>query len=236
MTDCAFARGGDPAAAYDDLAAHDRRGIRSRRPSTASTARSGRGELDIGVASALYAGRDGYDDARGGARAGRRAATATRMLALADEYTGRQHRREVLERDRRVLRDGLPRRARAADGRGGRSSSRRARRASRPHFGASTVWLGLPCTLLARARGGQGRADPRAGRAADRRRRHDRTIPATPYAWAQALARELQSGRLLTADGDEPHLVRPRRPVRRRHRRPLPPRARSRPRPARAAA
>ena len=48
----------------------------------------GPGELDIGVASALYAGTDGYDDlAAALAQAG--GGNGSRMLALADEYTGR---------------------------------------------------------------------------------------------------------------------------------------------------
>ena len=85
---CGFARGGDPAAAYDSLA----RAIAAEPEPAVVDGESrtlGPGELDIAVASALYAGADGYDDlAAALAQAGRGA--GDRLLALADAYTGRK--------------------------------------------------------------------------------------------------------------------------------------------------
>src|SRR5207248_7807771 len=69
-----------------------------------------------------------------------------------------------------------------------------------PHFGASTTWLGLPCTFWpVPATGKIGALHATGappilvlGTTGD---------PATPYAWAQSLADELRSGTLLTFAG-----------------------------------
>jgi pimeloyl-ACP methyl ester carboxylesterase len=69
-----------------------------------------------------------------------------------------------------------------------------------PHVGAATVWLGLPCTYWP----APAQADVRPlhasgtgpllviGNTGD---------PATPYEWAQSLARQLRAGHLLTYEG-----------------------------------
>jgi pimeloyl-ACP methyl ester carboxylesterase len=194
---CAFARGGDPAAAYDDLV---RQITAESEPGTVDGEHRtlGPGELDIGVASALYAGADGYDDLAA-ALAQAAGGNGSRMLALADEYTGRttggKYSNETAAFYATSCIDAPAPPSVAA-------VQQLAARAARvaPHFGASTVWLGLPCTLWPVP--AEGKVTPihapgappivLVGTTGD---------PATPYAWAQALARELQSGRLLTAEG-----------------------------------
>jgi hypothetical protein len=82
------------------------------------------------------------------------------------------------------------------------SVERLAQRAARaaPNFGASTVWLGLPCTYWPVPP--DGRPGPiRAPGAPPIIVVGTTNDPATPYAQAQALARELDSGRLLTYVG-----------------------------------
>ena len=180
-------------------------GTDSRRPSTASSARSGRASSTSASRARSTRAADGYDDARGRARAGR--ARQRRPDARARRRVHRpQEGREVLERDRRALRDRLPRRARAAR-RSPRCEQLADARAARvaPHFGASTVWLGLPCTFW---------PVPAVGKVAPI---HAPGAPpilvvgttARPRdavrVGAVARARARQSGHLLTVDGDEPH-------------------------------
>ena len=166
---CGFARGSDPAAAYDDLAATiaeepipgtvDGEHARSDRASStsASRARCTRAPTvtpSLSSALAKAAGGDGSRDAR----------PVRRVHRSADG-------REVLERDGRPLRDRLHRHARRRRPSPTVQQSRACRRGVAPRFGATTVWLGLPCTLWPVAGSRQGRADPRAGRAADHGRR-----------------------------------------------------------------
>ncbi len=173
---------------------------RSRESSTGSSARSGPGSSTSASRARSYSGADGYKSLASALAAGR-----ARRRGPDARAQRRVHRpapqREVLERDRRVLRDGLHRRARPADGDRGRRAGRPGRTRSRPHFGASTVWLGLPCTywpVAAEAAAAPIHA-PGAPPIVVVGALHD---PATPYAWAQSLAKELQSGRLLTASGN----------------------------------
>ena len=189
----------------------------SRAPSTASSARSAPASSTSGsrarctraptatapLASALA-------QAAGG--------DAAEMLALSDDVHRPRARREVLERDRGALRDRVHRRARAAHRRRGAAISRDSAEAVAPWFGASTVWLGLPCTLWPVAAVGKvapihaADAPPIVvvGALYD---------PATPYAWAQALATELDSRPSRHRGRHEPHVVRPRQRVRRPARR-----------------
>jgi len=196
-TNCAFARGGDPAAAYDDLVATI---AAEPIPGTVDGEHRtlGPGELDIGVASALYAGRDGYDDlATALAQAGR--GVGDGMLGLADAYTGRTTGGTYSNETAANYAVGCidspgPPTVKAVE----QLAARAARVA--PHFGASTVWLGLPCTFWPVPVEGKVAPihAPNAPPIVVVGTTHD---PATPYAWAQALASELRSGNLLTATG-----------------------------------
>jgi pimeloyl-ACP methyl ester carboxylesterase len=196
-SNCAFARGGDPAAAYDDLVATI---TAEPIPGTVDSEHRtlGPGELDIGVASALYAGADGYDElATALAQAGR--GVGDGMLALADAYTGRTTGGHYSNETAALYAIGC------IDGPSPKSVAdveqlaARARRVA-PRFGPSTVWLGLPCTFWPVP--AQGKVAPVNAPNAPPIVVVDTTHdPATPYAWGQALAAELQSGRLLTAEG-----------------------------------
>jgi pimeloyl-ACP methyl ester carboxylesterase len=194
---CAFAHGGDPAAAYDDLVATI---AAEPVPGTVDGEHRtlGPGELDIGVASALYDGADGYDDlASALAQAGR--GSGDGMLAHADAYTGRTTGGKYTNETAALYAVGCidspaPPTLSAVE-----QLAARAARAA-PHFGASTVWLGLPCTFWPVPV--EGKVAPIHAPGAPPivvvGTTHD---PATPYAWAQSLAAQLRTGRLLTAAG-----------------------------------
>jgi pimeloyl-ACP methyl ester carboxylesterase len=195
---CAFAGGGDPTAAYDDLA---RQIAAEPEPATVNGEHRtlGPGELDIGVASALYAGTAGYDElAAALAQAAR--GTGDRMLALADAYTDRKpggtYSNETAAFYAVSCIDAPAPPTVAAV----QQLAARAARAA-PHFGASTVWLGLPCTLWPVAAVGKVAPihAPGAPPIVVVGTTHD---PATPFSWAQSLAAQLRSGRLLTVEGE----------------------------------
>ena len=195
---CEFARGGDPGRAYDSLMSSlagesDPATVHGRHRLL------GAGEASIGVVNALYSGRDGWkqlgtalnDAARG---------DGSQLLALSDQYTGRRpdgtYDNETAAFYATVCLDGpVPRTIAAV--------TQLAKRAARvaPHFGASTVWSGLPCTYW---------PVPPVSRPAPIHAAGAPPIvvvgntddPATPYSGAQALAKELRSGHLLTYVGE----------------------------------
>ncbi|MEA2682960.1 MAG: hypothetical protein QOK05_1288 [Chloroflexota bacterium] len=74
-------------------------------------------------------------------------------------------------------------------------------KATAPYFGASTTYASLPCLYWPVTPTGRAHAIAAAGAPPILvvGGTHD---PATPYAWAKALAGELQTGRLLTREGD----------------------------------
>ena len=195
-TSCAFAHGGDPAAAYDALT----RAIAAEPvPAVVGAERRtlGPGELDIAVASALYAGADGYDDlAAALAQAGR--GSGGRMLALADTYTGRKPGGMYSNETAALYAIGCLDAPAPATITAVQQLAARAARVA-PHFGASSVWLGLPCTFWPVPPGGMEAPThaPGAPPIVVVGTTHD---PATPYSWAQSLASELRSGRLLTSE------------------------------------
>ena len=198
--DCAFARSGNPETAFDDLMKSI---AEETDPGTVDGEHRelGIGEANIGVASALYAGNtdDGWralgtalNDAARGDGAG--------LLRLSDAYTGRKQGgtyNDLTAAFYAISCLDAPAPA-TID-----AQQRLAARAARvsPHFGASTTWLGLPCAFW---------PAPADGRPAPIHAVGAPPIvvvgntddPATPYAQAQALARELRSGRLLTFVGE----------------------------------
>jgi pimeloyl-ACP methyl ester carboxylesterase len=195
---CGFARGGDPRAAFADLArAVDDEPLPGEIDGEARTL--GPGEFDIGVASALYGGSQAYPEL---AAAIVQAAQGLgdRMLRLADTYTDRRPGGRYSSETAALYAVGC---LDSAAPRGIAEVEALAARAAQvaPTFGASSVWLGLPCTLW-----------PVSAQGDARRIRADGAPPilvvgtthdpATPYSWAEALARGLGRGRLLTFDGD----------------------------------
>ena len=196
--DCAFFSGGDPHHAYDLLmeaidaevlyavdAGGEERGL-------------GPGEADLGVASALYFGRDGWPrlaDALVGAARG----DASELLQLADEYAQRTtdgRYDDGLEAsyaigcldgpqptidELTVLADELHLRL--------------------PRFGAATAWYGAPCAFWSAPPAVEGAYGPvRAAGAPPIVVIGTTGDPASPYAWSESLAEQLERGVLLTRD------------------------------------
>ncbi len=196
-TKCAFAHRGDPATAFTDLAhTIEQEPVPAKVEGEHRTL--GPGEFDLGVASALYSGAEGYQGlASALAQAAR--GIGDQMLALTDAYTGRTTGGKYSNETSALYAVGCidsPSPATPAAVRQLANSTAKVA----PHFGASTVWLGLPCTLW---------PIPAEGKIAPIHARGAPPIvvvgttddPATPYAWAKALASELTSGHLLTAAG-----------------------------------
>jgi hypothetical protein len=194
---CTFARGGDPARSYDDLA----RAIAAEPiPATVHGEHRtlGPGELDLGVASALYSGADGYG-ALADALAQAARGAGDKMLALSDAYTGRTLNGKYSNETDAFYATSCIDSPSPTSVAAVQALAARANRVA-PHFGASTVWLGLPCTLWPVAP--QGKVGPiHAPGAPPIVVVGTINDPATPYAWARSLASELRSGRLLTAAG-----------------------------------
>jgi pimeloyl-ACP methyl ester carboxylesterase len=196
-TSCAFARGGDPAAAYHDLV-----GLVRGEPVPGKVDGEARmlgpGELDIGVASALYLGVDGYDTLAA-ALAQTASGNSTKMLELSDAYTGRQtggaYSNETAVFYATSCLDAPSPRTVAGVQRLADAAARTA-----PHFGATTVWLGLPCTFWpVPAHGDVGPVHaPDAPPVLVVGALHD---PATPYSWALSVSAAMRTARLLTVDG-----------------------------------
>jgi pimeloyl-ACP methyl ester carboxylesterase len=156
----------------------------------------GPGEADLAVANALYAGRDGWDLLADALRAAAQG-DGSDLLALADAYTGRQpggaytNAQEALYAigclDQPAPPDPQAIHALAAD-----------LAAAAPVFGAPTAYLGLPCAFWpvpaleapAAVRGAGAGPVLVVGTTND---------PATPLAWAEALATQLESAALLVA-------------------------------------
>lgn len=190
---CSFRNGGDAASAFDRLAA-----ALDAAPLPADDGRVlGPGLFAIGVVRALYFGESSYAEL-GDALTAAAAGDAAPLLALADEYTGRNQ-----ESNRNLLEAFW-----AIGCRDGPSAARPDRfealepeyRAAAPRLGVALLNLGLVCALWPikpvksvlplRARG----APPILviGTVGD---------PATPPQWAAGLADELDSGVLLEAQG-----------------------------------
>jgi pimeloyl-ACP methyl ester carboxylesterase len=196
-TSCAFARGSDPAAAYDDLVGLIRsEPVPGKVDGEARTL--GPGELDIGVASALYLGADGYDTLAA-ALAQTASGNGSKMLQLSDAYTGRRkggnytNETAVFYATSCLDAPSPPKVA------GVEQLAQQAARTA-PHFGATTVWLGLPCTLWpVPAQGKVGAIHaPHAPPILVVGALHD---PATPYQWAVSVSTAMQTAHLLTVDG-----------------------------------
>lgn len=196
---CAFHAGGRPARAYDRLMAQidaeplpaDLEGERRQ---------LGPGEADIGVGAALYQGRAGWDDLADALSAAARGDGAP-LLALADTYTGYLGGGRYSNETEAFYATGCLDSPNPSLGELQAQAGQLAREA--PRFGPATVWLGAPCAYwpvpgdgvpeTVRAPGTPpilvlGTADD----------------PATPLAWAEALAEQLASGVLVVLD-DEGH-------------------------------
>jgi hypothetical protein len=196
---CAFARRGDPTAAFDDLTSSLEA---ETLPGTVNGEHRtlGPGEANIGIAEGLYGGENDGWVALGRALNGAARGDGSALLALSDEYTGRRPGGTYDHENDAFYAIGCLDSPPPATVAAVQQLAARAARVA-PHFGASTAWLGLPCTLWPVAPDGavgpvHAPGSPPIlviGTTDD---------PATPYASAQALARELASGHLLTYAGE----------------------------------
>jgi pimeloyl-ACP methyl ester carboxylesterase len=194
---CAFAHGSDPAAAYDDLVAQVRAEPVPGKVDGESRV-LGPGEFDIGVASALYLGADGYDTLAS-ALAQTAAGDGSKMLQLSDAYTGRTkggnytNETAVFYATSCIDAPSPPTVERVQQ-----LANQAAQ--SAPQFGATTVWLGLPCTFW---------PVPTQGTVGPIHAAHAPPVlvvgavhdPATPYSWAVSVSTEMRTAQLLTVDG-----------------------------------
>jgi pimeloyl-ACP methyl ester carboxylesterase len=197
---CAFKGGGNPKRAYDELmTAIDAEPLFGR--VNGEERELGPGEADIGVAEALYGGREAWpglaealaDAARG---------NGAKLLELSDQYTDRSKGGTYTNQTAASFAIGCldaPAPATVEDVE--RDAGSAASRA--PHFGVTTMWLGLPCTYWPV----KSTVVPAPLHAAGSPpilvlgTTHD---PATPFAWARALAAQLDAGHLVALD-DEGH-------------------------------
>jgi pimeloyl-ACP methyl ester carboxylesterase len=195
---CGFATGGNPATALNDvLRSIDSESVPAMVAGEHRTL--GPGEADLGVATALYAGTEGWPVL---AQALSRAAQGdgSGLLRLSDVYTERQpgghYSNEILAFYAISCTDTPSPRTAAEVQRLADSA-----RSAAPHFGPSNFWLGLPCTYwpappTARAVPVHATGAPPivvVGTSND---------PATPLSGARALASQLSSGRLLIYEGE----------------------------------
>ncbi|MBA2326794.1 MAG: alpha/beta fold hydrolase [Actinobacteria bacterium] len=192
---CAFYNGGDPQGAYDALVA-----AIDAQPLEADGRRLGPNEFDLGVAQSLYSGEFGWDSLAQ-ALAAAADGDAGELLILADEYTGRRDDGSydgLLEPFWAIgCTDGEP-----IGEPGDYPALEEQFRAAAPRFGITFLYSALVCSLWP--------ADPVespnpldapgappilvVGTLGD---------PATPYQWAESLAEVLDSGLLLTAEGEQ---------------------------------
>ncbi len=198
--DCAFARSGNPETAFDDLM-QSLAGESDPGTVEGEHRELGIGEANIAVASALYAGDsdDGWV-ALGHALNDAARSDGSGLMKLSDAYTGRKTGGTYNDLTAAFyaiscLDAPAPRSLEAV-----RRLAARAERVA-PHFGASTTWLGLPCTFWP-DRADSGPAPIHAAGAPPIVVVGNTDDPATPYVQAQSLARQLQSGRLLTFVGE----------------------------------
>jgi pimeloyl-ACP methyl ester carboxylesterase len=162
----------------------------------------GPGEADLGVATALYAGEAGWDVLAQALVAAARG-DGSILLSLADEYTGRAPGGEYDNQTEAFYATGcLDGDAPAAE-----ELPAIAERiaAEAPYFGAATLWLGAPCSVWPVPPDGAP-GPVRAAGAPPIVVLGTTNDPATPLAWAQALASQLESARLVVFDG-EGHLA-----------------------------
>jgi pimeloyl-ACP methyl ester carboxylesterase len=195
-TNCGFG-GNDPHRAYDSLIAQiDAESLPGEVGGEHRTL--GPGEADLGVASALYAGTQGWDILADALKTAARG-DGTTLLRLSDAYTGRQPGGTYdntqaaffgigcLDAPAPTIEE-LPAVAQQIE-------------QVAPEFGASTTWLSAPCSVWPVPAEGQPAPVHGAG-APPIVVLGTSNDPATPLKWAQALSNQLESGHLVVYRGE----------------------------------
>jgi len=193
---CSFYNGGDSAGAFDRLSAQV-----DAQPVPAGRGRTlGGGEFDLGVAQALYSGKEGYTRLEQALAAAARG-DGSRLLALSDEYTGR-HNDGSYDSSQPAFwaigcRDGP-----SVGGPDAYAAAEPQFSAAAPRVGVALLNAGLICAYWP--------VPPVANEAPIHVDGAPPILvvgttndPATPLKWAQGLAQELSSGVLLTAEGTQ---------------------------------
>jgi pimeloyl-ACP methyl ester carboxylesterase len=193
---CAFFNGGDAAGAFDRLAAQvDAQPLPARNRRTLSG-----GEFDLGVAQALYLGEEGYSRLEEALAAAARG-DGEPLLALSDEYTGRQPDGTYDSSQPAFWAIGC----RDGPSIGGADAYQAAEsqfRAAAPRVGVALLNAGLVCAYwpvppVPSVAPVQIDGTPPIlviGTTND---------PATPLKWAQGLAQDIPSGVLITVEGTQ---------------------------------
>jgi pimeloyl-ACP methyl ester carboxylesterase len=193
---CGFSPSADPAESFDKLAESvDAEPVFANLNGENRTL--GPGEFDIGVASGLYSGRAGWDRL-GAALAQTATGLANELLSMSDEYTqrgaGGKYSNTTAAFNAVGCVDAVERpEVDELDDLAAEASQ------VAPRFGAATAWLSQACTLWPVA--------PTPPPVIDANGAPPIVVvgttndPATPYVWAESLARELESGRLITVEG-----------------------------------
>lgn len=199
LDDCAARRGcdfgdGDPSGAFDALLARvDRSGIAA--PDDRDKRRLTSTLFDLGVANSLYDGESGWGDLEAALDEAENGDGST-LLSLADDYLDRQPGGRYGELQEQFwsiacLDVAAPRDLTTVVAIAGRVA------AVAPRFGASTLYLGLPCVYWPVVAAEPVPASVRAAGAAPIVVVGSTDDPATPFSEAQALAASLESGRLV---------------------------------------
>jgi pimeloyl-ACP methyl ester carboxylesterase len=199
-TSCTFHNGGDPATAFDALIAKI-----DRAPLPTGAKRRGRllgpGEADLGIAQVLYGGTASWPDlAIALAQAQRGDGTA--LLEMSDRYTDRQPDGSYSTQEPAfwaiACLDSPP----PPGGLDGLHALAALAKQSAPHFGEANVNLGTVCDFWP--------APPVADPGPIHAKGAPPIVvigttgdPATPLAWAESLAKQLDSGRLIIAKGEQ---------------------------------
>jgi pimeloyl-ACP methyl ester carboxylesterase len=199
-TNCDFYAGGNPKRGYERLMVSiDAEPVFARIGDEERTL--GPGEADVGVAEALYGGKKSWPKLASALGAAARG-DGSKLLRLSDEYTERSKGGKYSNLTDAFYAigclDGPAPRNAAAIARQANAITKRA-----PQFGATTTWLGLPCVYWPAKPDGVS-APVHAHGAPPILVLGTTHDPATPFASARALARELDSGHLVALD-DEGH-------------------------------
>jgi pimeloyl-ACP methyl ester carboxylesterase len=193
---CGFG-GSNPRAAYDSLMAQiDAEELPAEIDGEERTL--GPGEADIGVATALYLGEDGWDilaDALTDAAQG----DGTALLELSDAYTDRQTGGKYSNQGEAFYAIGCMDGPSPSYDEIGELADEIAEDA--PAFGAATLWLSSPCAVWPEPPSGEPHEVKGAG-APPIIVIGTTNDPATPLRWAEALADQLESGVLLVLEGE----------------------------------
>lgn len=192
---CAFGTAPDAKGRFDALLARI-----EREPLPTGTARSvGPDEMYYAVAQALYSKQFGWPTLRVALAQAQRG-DGSGFLSLFDRYVDRDSAGNYSGLIEAYTAISCIDRPSPLDLKTYEADAR-SQAAESPHFGAAAAFSGLPCAYWAVPPVGKPVALPGRGAAPILVIGTTRD-PATPLVWAQALAKQLQSGRLLTFNGD----------------------------------